>query len=64
MALKAVMQNDRDFTELRLLYLILMVFNLILRVPDLILMVLDLTLRVLECIVTTSFGVYLALWLF
>jgi hypothetical protein len=64
MALKVVMQNDRDFTELSLLYLILRVFDLILRVPDFILRVVDLILRVLECIVTISFGVYLVLWLF
>jgi hypothetical protein len=53
------MQNDRDFTEVSLLYLMLRVFDLILRVHDFILRVLDLILRVLECIVSISFGVYL-----
>ena len=50
MALKVVMQNDRDFTELSPLYLTQRIFDLI--------------LRVLECIVTISLGVYLVLWLF
>jgi len=57
MALKVVMNNDRDLTELRQLYLILGVFDLKLRV-------LDLVLRMLECIATIFFGVYLVLWLF
>ena len=54
MALKVVMKNDRDLTELRPLYLILGVFDLILRVPDLV-------LRICECIVTISFSVNLVL---
>ena len=54
MALKAVMKNDRDLTELRPLYLIVGVFGLILRV-------LDLVLRIFECIVTICLGVYLVL---
>ena len=57
MALKGVLKNDRDLTELRPLYLILGVFDLILRV-------LDLVLRILGCTVAISFGVYLVLWLF
>ena len=73
MALKVVMQNDRDFTELRPLYLILRVFELILRVSDLLLRVLDLILRVLECIVTIilvcilyygCFNLFCNVWMF
>ena len=57
MALKFVMKNDRDLIELRPLYLLQGVFDLILRI-------LDIVLRILGCIVAISFGVYLVLWLF
>ena len=57
MALNVVMKNDRDLIELRPLYLLQGVFDLILRI-------LDIVLRILGCIVAISFGVYLVLWLF
>ena len=56
MALKVVMKNDKDLTDLRTLYVIVGVFDFILRV-------LDIVLRILGYSVTISFGVYLVLWL-